>query len=220
MVSVFRRPLRRPRCRFDSDPSEAELFVNGVSLGLRTPATISADRLRGAEVRAEKAGFEPAVVRIAAADLERRRVTLALVPEAPPVVVTGRAAFPFEVLSGRAVLSPLATTHRFTVRGEPPLRVRAPEYFLNRSVTITPGRRAVTLYVPALGRLSVRTSPSLERCRVSIGGRDFGTPPYPPIQYQPIVAGTHRLQLNCPDGSIKQEPVTVEASRDRSILFR
>jgi hypothetical protein len=211
-------PVLATQVRIESDPTDAELFLNGAALGLRTPATLPIDRLRGAEVRAAKSGFEPVTVRVAGADIEQRRLFLRLTPEAPPIAVSGSAPFAFEVVSGRTVVSRAATSHRFTIRGA--LRVRAPEYFLDRAVPIAPGRSAITLYVPPLGRLSVRTTPSLERCKVSIAGRDFGTPPYPPIQYQPIVAGTHRVQLTCPDGSIKQEPVTVEAARDRSITFR
>jgi serine/threonine protein kinase len=213
-------PVSATEVRIESDPADAELYLNGAALGLRTPTTLPIDRLRGAEVRAAKAGFEPVTVRVAAADIEQRRLVLRLTPEAPPIAVSGSAPFAFEVLSGRTVVSRAATSHRFTIRGDQTLRVRAPEYFLDRAVPIVPGRSAITLYVPPLGRLSVRTTPSLERCKVSIAGRDFGTPPYPPIQYQPIVAGTHRVQLTCPDGSIKQEPVTVEAARDRSITFR
>ena len=55
---------------------------------------------------------------------------------------------------------------------------------------------------------------------MSIGGRDFGTPPYPPIPFQSIVAGGHRVQLTCPDGSVREENVAVEADRDRAAVFR
>jgi hypothetical protein len=124
------------------------------------------------------------------------------------------------VVSGRTVISRAATSHRFTLRGEQTVRVRAPQYYLDRAVTIPAGKPAVTLVVPALGRLSVRVSPVLERCRVLVGGREFGTPPYPPVPYQAIVAGAHRVQLVCPDGATREETVTVEAARDRAAIFR
>jgi eukaryotic-like serine/threonine-protein kinase len=213
-------PVPTAEVRIESEPADAELFLNGAALGLRTPATLPVDRLRGAEVRATKEGFDPATVRVAETDLTQRRLVLRLAPEAPPVVITASAPFAFEVVSGRTVLSRAATSHRFTVRSDQPVRVRAPEYFLDRPLTIAPGRTQMAFSVPALGRLSVRTTPSLERCRVSIAGRDFGSPPYPPIQYQPIVAGVHRVQLTCEDGSTRQESVTVEAARDRSVTFR
>jgi predicted Ser/Thr protein kinase len=203
-----------------SQPEGAALFLNGAPLDLQTPARVPSDRLRNAEIRAEKEGFEPAVVRPSAADVDQRRIDLRLTPLPPEIVVTGSAAFPFEVLSGRIVVSPSATSHRFTVRGEQTLRLRAPQVFLDRAVTVTPGSDPVVLRVPEIGHLSVRTSPSLERCRISVGGRDFGSPPYPPIGRQPIVAGTHRVQLTCSDGSTLRESVTVEATRDKSVLFR
>jgi hypothetical protein len=206
--------------QIESQPADAELFLNGEALGVRTPTSLPADRVAGAEVRASKPGFEPAAVRVTRADIDRGRISLALVAEVPPTVVTGRAEFPFEVLRGSTVVSQRSDSHRFTVRGEQTLRISAPQVFLDRVVTVAPGRGTFNLNVPPLGRLSVRTAPSLERCRVSVGGLDFGTPPYPPIQYQPIVAGTHRVSLTCPDGSTRQELVVVEAARDRSVVIR
>jgi len=203
-----------------SEPSDAELFVNGKPLGKRTPATVAADSIKGKEIRAEKAGYEPATVRVLQADIDRRGLQIKLVAEPPSIVVTGSADFPFEVLRGNTVVSELNDTHRFTVRGPQILRLRAREVFFERVVTITGDRSTVALSVPGLGKLSVRTTPSLERCTVSVGGLDFGNPPYPPIQHQPIVAGTHRVQLRCPDGSTRQETVVVEADRERApVLF-
>ena len=203
-----------------SEPGGAALFLNGTALGVQTPARMPADRLRNAELRAEKTGFEPAVRRLSASDLEQRRVSLQLAPLLPETLVTGHAAFPFEVVSGRTVVSPLGTSHRFTVRGEQTLRLRAPDVFFDRAVTIAPGSGSTALSVPDIGHLSVRTSPSLERCRVSVAGRDFGAPPYPPIARQPIVAGSHRVQLTCADGRILRQSVVVEPKSDRRVLFR
>lgn len=206
--------------RLESTPADAEVFVNGVSLGVRTPAAVPAERLRNAELRLVRPGYDPLVVQVTPEDAAREALSFELAAEAPPIVVTGSAPFAFEVVSGRTVISRAATSHRFTIRGDQALRVRAPDYFLDRAVTIPPGKPAVTLYVPPLGRLSVRVSPALERCRVSVGGREFGTPPYPPVPYQSIVAGVHRVQLTCPDGSVRAQNVTVEAARDRAAVFR
>jgi hypothetical protein len=181
---------------------------------------IPVDRLRNAELRLVKPGYNPLVVRVTPEDAARSALSLQLVQEAPEIVVSGSAPFEFEVLSGRTVISRANTSHRFTIRGDQTLRVRAPEYYLDRAVTIPPGKPAVTLFVPPLGRLSVRVSPLLERCRVSVDGREFGTPPYPPVPYQSIVAGAHRVQLTCPDGGVRTENVTVEAARDRAAVFR
>jgi serine/threonine protein kinase len=210
----------RAEVRLESTPADAEVFLNGVALGAKTPVAIPIDRLRNAELRLVKPGYDPLVVRVTPEDVARQALSLQLVEEAPPIVVSGSAPFAFEVLSGRTVISRAATSHRFTVRGDQTLRVRAPDYYLDRSVTIPPGKPAVTLYVPPLGRLSVRVSPSLERCRVSVDGREFGTPPFPPVPYQSVVAGAHRVQLTCPDGSVRTENVTVEAARDRAAVFR
>lgn len=206
--------------RIETQPADAEVFVNGASLGARTPLTTPVDRLRNAEIKLVKPGYDPLTVRPTADDLAKPTLSFPLVAEAPPIVVTGSAPFPFEVVNGRTVVSRAAPTHRFTIRGAQTLRVRAPDYFLDRAVAIPAGRPAVTLYVPALGRLSVRTSPSLERCHVSIGGRDFGTPAYPPVPFQSIVSGPHVVRLTCPDGSVHDQTVTVEADRDRAAVFR
>lgn len=212
-------PAAAAEMRIDSDPSDAEVFVNGVALA-RTPTAAVIDRLRNAELRVVKAGYESRVVRVSAEDLARGELSIRLTAEAPPVTVSGSAPFEFEVLRGQTVISATAASHRFTVKGEQTLRVRALRYYLDRAVTIPAGRQSVTLSVPALGRLAVRVSPALERCRVSVGGRDFGDPPYPPVPYLPIVAGAHRVQLTCPEGEPHQEMVTIEAARDRTVLFR
>jgi Protein kinase domain/PEGA domain len=206
--------------RIESSPADAEVFLNGASLGTRTPADIPAERLRNAELRLVKPGYAPLAVRLTPADIAKKTMSFPLVAEAALITVSASAPFEFEVLSGRTVVSRAATSHRFTVRGEQTLRVRAPDYYLDRAVTIPAGKPAVTLSVPALGRLSVRVSPALERCRVSVGGRDFGTPPFPPVPYQAIVAGNHRVELKCEDEAVIQQIVTVEAARDRAAIFR
>jgi hypothetical protein len=74
-------------------------------------------------------------------------------------------------------------------------------------------RRSYT--VPELGRLTIRTT--LETCRVSIGGRDFG---FPPINEQKLAAGSYRVKLSCPDGDDRSQTVAVAPGQVRMEVIR
>jgi hypothetical protein len=40
------------------------------------------------------------------------------------------------------------------------------------------------------------------------------------VSLQSIVAGTHRVKLTCPDGSVREENATVQAATDTFAVFR
>ncbi len=105
-------------------------------------------------------------------------------------------SYPFEVSGDGGVLSRARSRHELNLAGPQTLRLRAPEYGLDRRVEVNakPGE-TVRLSAPALGRLTVRTT--FETCQIFLGGLALG---YPPIAERPIASGTYRLTLRCPDG--------------------
>jgi hypothetical protein len=58
---------------------------------------------------------------------------------------------------------------------------------------------------------------TLETCKVFIGGRDFG---YPPLNAQPVAAGSYDLQLRCPDGTTRSSHLAVSAGETRTEVIR
>jgi hypothetical protein len=121
------------------------------------------------------------------------------------VDITLSGSYPFEVVIGRSVVSPASESHRVSITGRTALRLRAPEYFLDRQVWVDTGSRHVS--APELGRLSLRSS--LESCSVIIAGRDLGEPPYDDVLQ--IAAGSYSIQVSCPDGQGRRVPVTINA---------
>ncbi len=190
--------------RITSDPDGASIAIDGHDTGLVTPNDVRVAPGTRPRVVVSKRGYRPAEARLSDTDLQAGRLDLTLPrEETVPVTITG--TYPFEVLENGRVISAEASSHSFTTTGPRTLRLRAPEYFLDRVVEVQPGnRRRIDLDAPELGRLTVRTS--LETCNVAIGDRSLG---FPPIVDQPIVAGSHVVSLSCPDGDRRQVRVVI-----------
>jgi hypothetical protein len=110
-----------------------------------------------------------------------------------PVLLSG--AYQFEVFDGARSISALATSHELNLPPGKSVRLVASEYLLAQTVRIEPAPDKRFEYrVPELGRLTVRSN--LETCKVRIGEHDLGFPPTPRI---PIAAGTHAIDLVCPN---------------------
>jgi hypothetical protein len=138
-------------------------------------------------------------------------------PSSPSVHVMLTGSYPFEVSGASGgVLSRARTKHELSLTGPQTLRLRAPEYGLDRRVEVAakPGE-TVRLSAPALGRLTVRTT--FETCQVFLGGFALG---YPPLAERPIASGTYRLTLRCPDGDHQSQTVTIPAGATYMALIQ
>jgi serine/threonine-protein kinase len=197
--------------RVVSDPDGAGVEVDGRDTGLTTPADVTVGDPPPARIRLTKRGFQAVESRVTDALLKTGSVTLRLPPaEVPTVKVTATGSYPFEVLDGKRLLSPMATSHDLNVPSQRVLRLQAPSYLLDYPIKIDQaGGRAMQIQAPELGKLTIRST--METCQVSVNGRDFG---FPPINGQLIAAGTYNVQLRCPDGStLRGGPVTVVAGQ-------
>jgi hypothetical protein len=116
------------------------------------------------------------------------------------VVVSGTYAF--EVHADGQLLSPMAAEHRLRLSPPQTLRLHAPGYFLDASITVEAGMDRVR--APALGRLQLRIP---EACAAAIGGQSLGEPPYSELQ---IAAGSYRVQMQCPDGNNRDVPILIQ----------
>ena len=137
-------------------------------------------------------------------------------PAAPSVHVMLTGSYPFEVSSDGGVLSRARTRHDLQLAGPRTLRLRAPEYGLDRRIDVNgkPGE-TVRLSAPALGRLTVRTT--FETCQIFLGGLALG---YPPLAERPVASGTYRLTLRCPDGDHQTQTVTIPAGATYMALIQ
>jgi hypothetical protein len=125
-------------------------------------------------------------------------------------------AYPFEVWDGGRKISGASTHHEISLESSRTIRLRSSEVLLDLPVKIDgqPGSKA-SAQAPALGRLTLRTP--LETCKIVIGGRDFG---YPPLNEQPMAAGSHEVELKCPDGTSKQATVSITPGQTHTEVIR
>lgn len=131
------------------------------------------------------------------------------------VLVTG--TYPFEVITESGVTSRKSMRHELTLAGKQTIRLRAPEYALDRRVPVNPppGRGELRLTAPALGRFTLRASD--EMCEVLANGRSLG---FPPIVEQPLASGSYHIVLSCPGGEKRTETVQIAAGRTETLLIR
>lgn len=190
-------PIAVVAIEIDSNPSDAELVIDGDKHSARTPATVTLKV--GQQIRFEKAGYAPATLTLSpeAAATAALRATL---EELPPVRVRATGPFPFEVLQGGRVVSSAKSVHDLKLSQGLTVTLRSRELLLNQAVRIeaaASGTQAITVREP--GRLSLRTV--YETCTVFIDNRDFG---YPPLSNVMLAAGTHEIELRCPDGRVRR----------------
>jgi hypothetical protein len=131
------------------------------------------------------------------------------------VSITGN--YPFEIIDGKRLVSPMSESHQFTASKAASLRMRSPDYFLDQAIRLdNVSGRAVALEAPDLGRLSVRST--LETCDVVLAGRNLGPPP---ITRQTIASGTYRIDVTCADkAQSRRDSVTVAAGQDAVKIIR
>ena len=201
-----------------SVPPGARVLLDGRDTGLATPAEVTIEDDLPQTLRLTRAGYQATEVQLTAADLSAGTRTISLVPEPPaaPGVVELAGEYSFEVLEGARVLSGPSSGHELTLPARPTtLRLRSAQYFLDRAITVTPqsGRRQ-QLAAPSLGTLAVFAA--IETCTVKIDDQEVG---FPPIPRQAIVAGPHRVALQCPDGSGSTKNVVVEAGQRTTVTF-
>jgi eukaryotic-like serine/threonine-protein kinase len=184
-----------------------------------SPAPIVPDKRKAPAVERSRTAAAPKgasaqVAPAGAAGLTRPQPTTVDPPApAPPaagseVVVTG--SYAFEIYADGRLLSGASSEHRVRVAGRQAIQLKAPEYFLDTTLTVDSGTKHAL--APELGRLLLYIP---EVCTATIGGRNLGEPPYPEM---PIAAGNYRVQLACPDGSARNMPITIrpgELRRER-----
>jgi hypothetical protein len=223
-------PPQKTAVTIESDPAGAKVAVNGFDTGRVTPTDVDmpADAAMLPSVTVTSPTHKPATARLTSDDVKKGSVFLrmeALPPPkpqpqvqaqtqaapAPPEALTRVAMtgeYPFEVLDGNRVLSAMSTSHSFTVKGKPRLRIRNQDYFLDQPVQ-TDGAKSFESTAPGLGKLFMTVPPL---CTVAIAGRTFGDSP---IQ-ETMAAGTYAAEVTC-DGQTKRQTFSIAAGQTSKV---
>jgi len=201
------------RVKLVSDPEGARVVIGGRDSGV-TPADIALNDVRDGKVRVSKRGFRSMEVR--ASQVQNGVALVKLDAEPTGISVELSGSYPFEVWDAGKKISAASTRHDISLESSRTIRLRSSEVLLDLPVKIDgqPGSRA-SAEAPALGKLTLRTP--LETCKIVIGGRDFG---YPPLNEQPMAAGSHEVELKCPDGTSKQATVSITPGQTHTEVIR
>ena len=133
-----------------------------------------------------------------------------------PVHLNVSWSLPFELVQGEKVISPSATHHDVTVQpGGAGVVARNRQYMLNAAVSIDfAGRSNQDVTLPAPGSIVVYGT---EICTVTVDGQDLGNPPIPATK---VAAGSHTVQLKCPEGKGDSQRVTVSPGEKQTVTLK
>jgi predicted Ser/Thr protein kinase len=221
--------------KIDSQPSGARIAMDDVETGRVTPADVEVDPDRLPRVTLKLAGRSPVTAQLTSDDVQKGAVLLHLdrsaadkpapaTPAAPAAAPPAAPApdpkvklsvtgdYPFEVVEGGRVISPMSDSHEVMVPGRARVILRNPEYFLNHSVQLD-GRAQFEYQAPGLGRVDMRVRPI---CTVAIDGQDLGEPPIT----RPFAAGTHRAVVTCGAEPPKSQTFTINAGQTTPVTVR
>jgi hypothetical protein len=208
-------PASAARVKLVSDPEGARITINGNESGV-TPADIALDDLRGGRVRLSKRGYRASDVKATASQLDSGVVLVKLENEPTGIALQVSGSYPFEVWDGARKISGAASRHDLVIESARTLRLKSSDVLLDMPLKVEGGAGSrLAASAPALGRLTLRTP--LETCKVVVGGHDFG---YPPLNEQPMTAGSHHVSLKCPDGTSKDVDVMITAGQTRTEVVR
>jgi len=183
----------------DSDPQGAALVIDGTPRPEVTPVDLRLPPSPYPRIELTLEGFRPARVPVSETLRLHGRVRVHLEPAMPPagrkvpVVVNG--SFPFDVLQGDRIISPLAEEHALRVRAGEMVTVRSARFYLERSFLVPADGLHVTL--PAVAPVVFeKTAP--EGCALTIGNTMTDVVPGGEPLLLPL--GGYQFSLRCPDG--------------------
>ncbi len=133
-----------------------------------------------------------------------------LAPEGPPATLFVESSYPVTVtVSGRVVSTEKAGATATLAAGTYDVLLEQSAVFLKyRESVQLPANGAYTIRAPSTGTINVRASP--DNCKIFVNGVFVD---YPPILDRSIVAGSHVVAFEWPDGSRIEEKTLVRAGK-------
>ena len=198
-----------------SEPKGAQIRLNGADTGKVTPAPVPVGRSQSNQIELSLKGYQALTAVIGEADLTAGTKEFKLSREAGPVRLVASGAYPFELVQGSKVLSPMARRHELTLPpGGAAVHARNSDLLLDTPLSIDFQRPQAEITLPALGTLAVFSA--VETCSVLVDGRDVG---FPPISRKPLAAGSHAVAIKCQDGRTDNQRVSVAAGEFTTVTF-
>ena len=200
-----------------STPPGAAVSLDGEDTGAVTPASFPMEEPYPRAVELMLDGYDSATQEVPPVEGEPVAVAFELTrtPTFGRVVLS--ASYAFEVWQGNERLGALATDHDLTrPTGSATLRVRSPEYFLNRrfAVEIVDGGRELVT-VPTLGSLTAFSNPG--NCEIFVGEQSLD---FPPVSGREAAPGTYAVSRRCPNESDnREEEVTITSNDEARVTF-
>jgi hypothetical protein len=133
-----------------------------------------------------------------------------LAPEGPPATLFVESSYPVTVtVSGRVVSTEKAGATATLAAGTYDVVLEQSAVFLKyRESVQLPANGAYTIRAPSTGTINVRASP--DNCKIFVNGVFVD---YPPILDRTIVAGSHVVGFEWPDGTRVEEKTLVRAGK-------
>lgn len=182
-----------------TEPAGASVHLDGVEVAGVTPLELEVSRHEEHEVIIDKAGFVRRTMKISPGqDLPSDVIVLSR--EGKPGTLLVKSLYPVAILrGGRTLAAQSGSPAVKLMAGRSEVTLYAPEFFLNRAITVDIREEATTtISTPALGKFSVRAFPG--NCTLTIDGITSETPPF---DNKPIVVGQHTFQFEWPGGAKK-----------------
>jgi hypothetical protein len=144
-------------------------------------------------------------------------VEATLVAEGPPATLVVESAYPLTVsVAGRVLAADKAGLTVTLSAGPQEVLLESASIFLKRRETVQlEAGGSVTIKAPDTGKLGVRATP--DNCKIFVNGIFVD---YPPIMDRTIVAGSHVVSFEWPDGTKAEEKVQVQAGKPSYVMGR
>ncbi len=195
-----------------SQPAGASIRLDRKSIGV-TPFSAEVAANAAHSITLSLPGYQSKEIRV---DLPiPGSVDATLAPDGPPASLVVESAYPVTVsASGRILGTDKPGLTATLPAGTYDVLVESASVFLKHRESVQlVGGGSFTIRAPSTGKIGVRASP--DNCKIFLNGVFVD---YPPILDRTIVAGSHVVTFEWPDGARAEEKVQIQAGRPSYVM--